>query len=75
MTDQNDKDIEDWDPDEAKEKLSGRGVKIPIKFLRDDTEEPEMEIEITEPPEKVITISKKPSIINIGKKRNKNALF
>ena len=74
MTEEQDKQIEDWDPDEAREKMSAKGVKIPITFKRDDHDEPTMEMEVSDPPEKMISITKKPSIINLGKK-NKNALF
>jgi hypothetical protein len=74
ISDEQNKEIEDWDPDEAREKMSAKGVRIPIKFTRDVIEEPNMQMETTEPPEKIITITKKPSIINLGKK-NKNALF
>jgi len=73
MTD-HDKDIEEWDPDEAREKLSSKGMKMPVTFIRDIAEEPDMEMDATDPPERVITITKKPSIVTLGKK-NKNALF
>lgn len=74
MTEEQNKQIEDWDPVAAREKMSAKGVKMPIMFTRDIIEEPDMAMEATEPPEKIINVTKKPSIINLGKK-NKNALF
>lgn len=74
ITDEQQEEIDGWDPDEAREKMSAKGVKIPITFKRDDINEPVMTMEVTDPPEKTITITKKPTIINLGKK-NKNALF
>lgn len=74
LTDDQQNEIDNWDPEVAREKMSAKGVKMPVTFTRDVLEEPKMKMETTEPPEKVITITKKPSIINLGKK-NKNALF
>ena len=74
ISDEHEKEVEDWDPDEAREKMSAKGLKMPIKFKRDEIEKPDMKMIVKDPPEKTITITKKPSIINLGKK-NKNALF
>ena len=72
MTDSNQKDIDDWDPEEAMEKLSAKGLKIPVTFKRDDVEEPKMEMEVEDPKAKKI-VPTKPKIIH--KKQNKNELF
>jgi len=66
--------LDNWDPEEAREKMSARGVKMPVTLKRDDIDEPVMDMEVSEPKGKVITITKKPTIINLGKPK-KNALF
>ena len=72
MTDKHQKDIDDWDPDEAREKLSAKGLKVPVTFKRDEKEEPEMEMEVEDPKAKRVEVTK-PKIIH--RKKNKNELF
>jgi len=74
MTDEQQEQIDGWDPDAEMTKMNKKGVKIPVVFKREDAEVPSMVMEFKEPPEKIITITAKPTIINIGRK-NKNALW
>ena len=72
MTTQNEQDIENWDPDEAREKMSAKRLKMPIEFRREDVDEPKMDMIVQDPPEKMIQATK-PKIVH--RPKNKSALF
>jgi hypothetical protein len=62
----------DWDPEKAKELMSERRLRMPVSFIRSDCDEPNIQIQIPEPPEKVI---KRTAPIIVTTKKNNNALF
>jgi hypothetical protein len=72
MTDDQLKDIEDWDPDEARARMEASRLKMPVTFRRDDMDLPNMEMEPVEP-KPARTERTAPKIVDISK--NKNKLF
>lgn len=69
IDDENQKQLDEWDPDKAK--IVGT-LKAPIEF-KADTEEVKIEVDFGKPKEAKI-VNKKAKIVDVGK-RNKNSLF
>lgn len=62
----------EWDPEGAKEFMSGRRLRMPVSFIRDDSDVPNIKIDIPEPMERVV---KRTTPLIVNTKKNNNALF
>lgn len=69
INDENQRQLDEWDPDKAKVKGT---LKAPIEF-KADTDEVKIDVDFGEPKEAKI-VNKKAKIVSVGK-RNKNSLF
>ena len=72
MTEEQKKQVEEWDPKEAEDSMGGRRLKMPVAFIRPESELPKMQIEIEEPKPVELKVTK-PQIVY--RPKNKNALF
>ena len=71
MTEQDELDAAGWDPDEARERISAKKMKMPVCMIRTNTDEVEQDAEFSEPKEKAPA----PPVKIVSIKKNKSSLF